>query len=439
MPAASPLRLYNSMSRDLEDFSPIGQEVRIFSCGPLVFSPAHLGMIRGAIGFDVMRRTLRWKGFKSKHVFMVTDVNKGREGFSPTIPDELAETPAPPSLGDITSYYTQAFQNDLATLNFLRADTYARSSHYIPEMIDFAGVLVDKGYAYTADSGLYFDTARAAGYGSLGQLNVAAQREGATSERPAGLRNPADFALWRAADPARSLMGWDSPWGWGLPGAHLGCSAISATLLGDRLDIHTGGKHHRQLHHVNELAQSESYLEDSRPWVSYWLHHDMLTFGALPMTRGTAPTLADVTGPDVHPMACRLFLLGGHYRRPQAVTAEAFRGAQNTLRRLVARIPAADLPTSDIETYEEALARIPATDSAATQLLHRLDDAVSNDLNSPQALAVLQQIVQSSEVSSEGRRVLIAATDALLGLRLRSLTPAGLTASRRPVPTAAHA
>ncbi|WP_052845420.1 DALR domain-containing protein [Streptomyces sp. NRRL S-31] len=427
------------MGRALEKFDPKGEETSIFSCGPLVFSHPHLGMLRGALGFDVLRRTLRWKGFPSRHVFMITDVDKGRADFRPTVPDELASASTPPSLGDIGSFYTQVFQDDLATLNFLPADHYARSSQYIPDMIDYARVLAAKGYAYPTETGLYFDTARAAGYGVLGNLNVSAQREGISSERPAGLRNSTDFALWRIADPAHSRMGWDSPWGWGLPGAHLGCSAISATLLGDHVDIHTGGKHHRQLHHVNEIAQSESYLGDGEPWVGYWLHHDMLTFGALPMVRGSAPTLGDITGSGVHPMACRLFLLGGHYRSPQAVTADAFQAAQTTLRRLVARLDPDDLPPHGVDTYEEALARIPAADTAAVRLLDRFDAAVCDDLNSPKALAALHEAVRSADVTPQGRRVLLAAADSVLGLRLRSLSPADLTPPKPMVPAVAHA
>ncbi|MET8136354.1 hypothetical protein ABZ153_18530 [Streptomyces sp. NPDC006290] len=411
-----PLRLYNSLGRRLTNFRA-GELVRIFSCGPLVFTPPHLGVLRGAAGFDVLRRTLRWKGYRTRHVFMVTDIDRGRDGAPLPIPPGLG-TPADP-VEAIATHYTRVFQQDLARLNFLRPDEFARPSRFVPEMIRYAETLQRKGFAYPTDTGLYFDTARFPRYGELAGLDLSAQREGV---RPAGLRSTADFALWRCASPSAVRRGWESPWGWGLPGAHIGCSTIATMLLGEHFEIHTGGKHHRRLHHVNEIAQSEAYLGDGRPWVGHWLHHDMLTFGDRPMVRGgTSMRLTDLVDAGTHPMAIRLFLLSGHYRGEQTVAPDSLSIAAKTLRRLAARLESAG-PVCEVPTYEEAVSRIPAEDTAAHALLNRLDAAVCADLNSPQALAVVHEIAHATTLTEQGRRVLVGAADALLGLGLGTLT-----------------
>lgn len=420
MSGGRPLRLFNSLGRRLADVRP-GGTVRIFSCGPLVFTHPHLGVLRGATGFDVLRRTLRWKGHRTRHVFMVTDIDRGRDGAPLSVPSGLGD-PADP-VEAVATHYAGVFQQDLATLNFLRADEFPRPSRFVREMISFAQVLQHKGFAYPTDTGLYFDTARFPAYGEMAGLDPDAQREGT---RPADLRNPADFALWRCVAPSAVRRGWSSPWGWGLPGAHIGCSAIATALLGEHFEIHTGGKHHRELHHVNEIAQSEAYLGDGRPWVGHWLHHDMLTFNDRPMVRGgTSMRLCDIVAAGTHPMSVRLFLLGGHYRGEQTVAEDSLDIAGKTLRRLVARLEPAG-PVREVQTHEEALDRIPAEDATARALLDRLDAAVCADLNSPQALAVLQEIADATTLTDTGRRILVGAADALLGLGLGTLTRAEL-------------
>ncbi|AUG77889.1 hypothetical protein CFP65_3081 [Kitasatospora sp. MMS16-BH015] len=425
MSTLRPLRLFNSLGRQWSDFQADGT-VRIFSCGPLVFAHPHLGVLRGAAGFDVLRRTLRWKGHRTRHVFMVTDVDRGRDGSPLEVPPGLGD-PADP-VEAVAAHYTRVFRQDLARLNFLRADEYPRASHFVPEMIAFAQELQRKGFAYATDTGLYFDTARLPRYGELAGLDLDAQREGVRGVRPPGLRNAADFALWRCAAPSAVPRGWESPWGWGLPGGHLGCSTIATALLGEHFEIHTGGKHHRELHHVNEIAQSEAYHGDGRAWVGHWMHHDMLTFGDQPMVRGAASMrLGDIVAAGTHPMAVRLFLLSGHYRGKQTVTADSLDTAARTLRRLAARLESA-VPAREVSTHEEALARVPAEDTEAFALLDRLDAAVCADLNSSQALAVLQEIANSTELTEVGRRVLVGAADALLGLGLGTLTRGELEA-----------
>ena len=197
------------------------------------------------------------------------------------------------------------------------ADEYPRASAYVEQMIEFAAKLEKDGFTYRLPSGLYFDTAKDPGYGALAQMSAEGQLEAARLEHVEGRRRKTDFALWRAEEPGkRRVLRWDSPWGWGAPGWHLECSVMSMALLGEHFDLHTGGVDHRELHHVNEIAQSQAYLGDGQPWVRYWLHNEFLQLGAMKMAKsaGGAPRLADLTEAGYHPLAYRLFLLGGHYR-----------------------------------------------------------------------------------------------------------------------------
>jgi cysteinyl-tRNA synthetase len=220
------------------------------------------------------------------------------------------------------------------------------------------------------------------------------------------------------------VLRWDSPWGWGTPGWHLECSVMSIALLGPHFDIHTGGIDHRELHHVNEIAQSEAFLADGLPWVRYWLHNEFLQLGGAKMAKsaGGAPRLADLTEAGYHPAAFRLFLLGGHYRSQLDFTTAAIDAAQATLRRLTARVqPLRPLPA--IETLSEAST---TTDRAAARALDLIDAAISADFNTPKLLAALQDTLRDPEMTTEGQRTLVAAADALLGLGLATLDPADL-------------
>src|SRR3974390_2484570 len=252
-------------------------------------------------------------------------------------------------------------------------------------MIQFAATLEHKGYTYLLPSGLYFDTAKCPRYGELAELHAEGQLEAARVEQVPGRRRKTDFALWRTEEPGRRrVMRWDSPWGWGAPGWHLECSVMSIALLGPHFDIHTGGVDHRELHHVNEIAQSEAYLGDGQPWVRFWLHNEFLQLGAAKMAKsaGGAPRLADLTNAGYHPMAFRLFLLGGHYRSQLDFTTEALDAAQATLRRLVRRVEAfRPLPVVEpLEAARSLLGPEDDADKAAAGNLEQLDAAISADL-----------------------------------------------------------
>ena len=434
MAGGHQLRLYNSLGRRVQDFTPSGEVAGVYSCGPTVYAFPHLGNMRPYVFADTLRRAFRWRQIPVRHVVNITDVGHA-VADTDTGEDKLEVAAAREhrSVLDIAAFYTDVFLVDTAALNILPADEYPRASAYVPQMIEFAAELERKGFTYRLPSGLYFDTAKDPGYGALAQMAAEGQLEAARVEHVEGRRRKTDFALWRAEEPGqRRVMRWDSPWGWGAPGWHLECSVMSMALLGPHFDIHTGGVDHRELHHVNEIAQSEAYLGDGQPWVRYWLHNEFLQLGAEKMAKsaGGAPRLADLTEAGYHPMAYRLFLLGGHYRSQLDFTTAAVEAAQATLRRLVARIqPLRPLPA--IETLADAEERVK-DDPAAERLLDAIDAAIAADLNTPRILAALQDALRDPEITPDGQRAVAAAADALLGLGLAILDPQDLEHRRAP-------
>jgi cysteinyl-tRNA synthetase len=406
----------------MEDFVPSATVTGVYSCGPTVYSYQHLGNMRAYVFADTLRRALRWKDLSYRHVVNITDVGHA-VADSDTGEDKLEMAAARElrSVEEIAAYYTQQFMDDTTALNIMRADEYPRASAYVGEMIEFAKELEKDGFTYQVPSGLYFDTSRSPGYGTLALLDLAGQRETGRVEQVEGKRNSSDFALWRAEEPGkRRIMRWDSPWGWGAPGWHLECSVMSMSLLGEHFDIHTGGIDHRELHHVNEIAQSEAYLGDGKPWVRFWLHNEFLQLNSEKMAKSTggAPRLANLTEQGYHPLAFRLFLLGGHYRSQLDFTTNAIDGAQATLRRLAGRVEALrPLPVMD------RLSLAASDDPVAQAYVARIDEAISDDLATPRILAVLQDALRDTSISTAGQRMVAAASDALLGLGLDTLDP----------------
>ena len=443
------LRFYNSLGRRTEDFAPSADGVGLYSCGPTVYSFPHLGNMRPYVFADTLRRAFRWKGISVRHVVNITDVGHA-VADSDTGEDKLEVAAARErrSVADIAAFYTQAFFEDMAALNVQPADVYPRASEYVEEMIAFAVRLEELGYTYQLPSGLYFDTSKSPSYGALALLDLAGQRETGRVEHVEGRKHNSDFALWRAEEPGvRRVMRWNSPWGWGAPGWHLECSVMSMALLGEHFDMHTGGIDHRELHHVNEIAQSEAYLDDGRPWVPFWLHNEFLLIDnhKIAKSSGPVPRLADLIEAGYHPMAYRLFLLGGHYRSQLDFTAAGMDAAQATLRRLVSRVaPLRPLPSVTTLAEARALAVAAADaaapaggtmdatvtrdavvdDKAALAYVEAIDAAIANDLATPKILASLQDALRDQDLTAEGLRVVVASADALLGLRLADLDPA---------------
>lgn len=435
--AGSPLRLYNTLTRRVDEFTPLAPgRAGVYTCGPTVYSHQHIGNMKPQVFSDTLRRVLRWKGYTVRHVVNITDVghltsdeDEGEDKM------EVGARREGRTIWEIAEHYTRLFLDDLTALRVLEPDVWCKATDHIGEMIAFAGVLEEKGYAYRVPTGLYFDTSRSRGYGMLARLNVAGQQEGARVEAVAGRRNPSDFAVWRATPAGEQRqMEWDSPWGKGAPGWHLECSVMSMKYLGDHFDIHTGGADHVPVHHVNEIAQSEAYLDDGTTWVPWWLHEEFINLkGAkLAKSAGGGLVLSDLLDRGYHPLAYRYLLLQAHYRTQIEFDWDALEGAKVGLRRLLDRFARARRDRAPaITTYDEAAAAVES--EAARVHLDAFDAALADDLNTAKALAAVAATSRDEAVSGADLAVLATAFDAVLSLGLADLDPDDLDLRRADV------
>lgn len=442
-----PFRVTNSLGRQLERVVTLQPgRVGIYSCGPTVYSHQHIGNMVPYVFADTLERALRWRGLDVHHIINITDVGHlladADEGEDKV---EEASRREGRTVDEITEHYTELFWRDITSLNVLAPDAWPRASAYVPQMISFAQVLQDHGYGYVLPGGLYFDTARQPDYGELAAIDVSGLREGARVEPVEGKRSKTDFALWRTfTDGRERLMQWDSPWGVGAPGWHLECSVMSMALLGEHFDIHTGGIDHRELHHVNEIAQSEAYLEDGRRWVRYWMHNEFLNLNKAKMSKSAGGTtvLADLVALGVHPLAYRYFLLSSHYASQMEFTEKLVVSAHVGLKRLAARLWVATGPAAEpgpasqpdavtagdtpVTALDEPITLIEALDEAvvlgSTPLRERLlaiDAAIVDDLMTPTVLALVNTWAKEPAALAAGEwRVLLRAINTLTGLSL---------------------
>ena len=419
--------MFNSLGRRVEDFvSREPGQVGMYSCGPTVYSYQHIGNMRAYVFADTLKRTLRWRGYDVRHVINITDVghlladaDQGEDKV------EQASIREGRSVDEITGHYTSVFWDDLAALNVIAPDVWPKASTYVRQMIDFAAVLADRDAAYAVPQGLYFDTAGQPGYGALAGIDTAGQRSTGRAEEVEGRRSASDFALWRTfTDDRQRLMQWESPWGIGAPGWHLECSVMSIALLGDHFDIHTGGVDHRELHHVNEIAQSEAYLDDGEPWVRYWMHNEFLNFKDAKMAKSAGPVLrlADLAERGVHPLAFRYLLLQSHYRSQIEFSEPSASAATVSLKRLAARVRSALGAHAGSPSLRSPITVSEALDAAGSSDLLRerllvLDAAVAEDLMTPSLVAAVQTWTPASLPPDEWA-IVVRAVNTLTGLDL---------------------
>jgi cysteinyl-tRNA synthetase len=429
----NPLRLYDTLTRTVRPFAPITPgQVRMYSCGPTVYSRAHLGNMRAYVFADTVRRALLWKGYDVRHVINITDV--GHLLADADLGDdkvELAARREQRSVWDLTEHYTKLFENDAARLGLLAPERWTKATDYIDQMLAFARRLEATGHAYALPEGLYFDTSTIDGYGAMATMahdDNAEARIASIGDK----RHPADFALWRTFPPDEPThaMEWDSPWGRGAPGWHLECSVMSIDALGDHFDIHTGGVDHREVHHPNEDAQSRAYLDDARPWVNWWMHVEFVQFEGAKMakSKGNVMTLDDVTALGSEPLAYKLLLLASHYRSqvtvgPASITASGnrYRRLVDTVRRRLGTVDPPD-PSRPLLTVGAALDAVPAG-SAEHDAVLRLDAAISDDLATPKVLALLDETLRGNAGAgagsgSGGAAVVLDAFRSLTGIDL---------------------
>jgi cysteinyl-tRNA synthetase len=429
----APLRLFNSLTRSIEVFEPVhAGEARVYTCGPTVYNYPHIGNMRAYVFADVLGRTLSWKGLRLTHVINITDVGHLTDDAD-SGEDKMEKMAAEraQSIWDIAEHYKQAYWADVRALNIRQPAQWTVATDYVPQMIEFAKGIADK-HCYELDSGLYFDVSTVADYGRLARAQTE-EGEGRI-EAVEGKRNAADFAIWRKTPPGETRqMEWDSPWGRGAPGWHLECSVMSGEVLGFPFDIHTGGIDHREIHHPNEIAQNQAHcctngLDDPRnSGARIWMHNNFLVerSGKMSKSSGEFLRLQLLIDKGYHPLAYRLMCLQAHYRSELEFSWEGLGAALTRLKRMVMAVETlkSRLPGEgrDPVAVGPGLRRGDDWGKLATPL-EKFDAAIADDLNTAVALTALDDVLSAKKVDPTQKAELVAAMDAVLGLRLFSLT-----------------
>ena len=415
----SDLVLYNSLTRALESFRPIDPtNVRVYSCGPTVYNYAHIGNLRAYVFTDTLSRVLKWRGYPLTHIVNITDV--GHLTSDADAGDDKMEAAArarSQSIWDVAAHYTAAFKADLKALNIADPTRFPLATDHVAQMIAF-GERIAERHCYQLDSGLYFDVTTVPDYGRLAR-NRDDERE-SRIEAVDGKRHPQDFAIWRtSARGENRQMEWDSPWGRGAPGWHLECSVMSQMYLGERFDIHTGGIDHREIHHPNEIAQNQAHCCPDDPGytgATVWMHNNFLVMrdGKMSKSSGAFLRLQTLVDAGVHPLAYRLLCLSAQYRSELEFSPEILLASLTRLKRLV-------MTVETLRQRDDGAAR-----GDAGPYRERLVEAVSDDLNTPRALPVLDDLLADKRLSPAVRLAALADFDAVLGLNLLGLSRADL-------------
>lgn len=400
------MKLYNTFTKQKEEFKPLsGNQVRMYSCGPTVYLFAHIGNLRAFIFADILRRVLKYNGYDIKHVMNITDVGHLRsdadEGEDKMLKSAREQKKTP---WEIAEYYTEAFLGDTKKLNIERPEVVCKATEHIPEMIEFVEGLVKKGYGYEINDGIYYDISKFKEYGKLSGASLEDQLAGARVEVNDEKRNPADFALWKKAEKEH-IMQWASPWGQGFPGWHIECSAMSRKYLGEQFDIHTGGVDHIPIHHENEIAQSQG-LTGKNP-ANFWAHNEFLLVdgGKMSKSLGNTYTISELEEKGFDPLAFRMLNFNAHYRNKLNFTWESLKSAQNSLEKIREGIIAHQNGTEKINEKE------------IEELRQEFINEINDDLNIPNAMAVVWKIIKDSRKSKQFRELLVD-FDKVLGLKL---------------------
>jgi cysteinyl-tRNA synthetase len=419
----TPLRLFNSLTRELEPFEPIhAGEARVYTCGPTVYNYPHIGNMRAYVFADTLGRVLSYKGYKLTHVINITDVGHLTDDADAG-EDKMEKMAAEKALSiwDIAKHYTEAYWADIKALNIRQPAHWSIATDYVPAMIEFAKSIADK-HCYELESGLYFDTSTVAHYGALAR----AQTEDGEGRIEAvdGKRNKADFAIWRKTPPGETRqMEWDSPWGKGAPGWHLECSVMSEALLGFPFDIHTGGIDHREIHHPNEIAQNQARCHSDASGANIWMHNNFLIdrTGKMSKSSGEFLRLQLLIDKGFHPLAYRLMCLQAHYRSELEFSWEGLQAAFVRLKRIIGSVE--QLKTRVQEGWDAVL-DVKLHEGLADRLMIEIanfEEAISDDLATPRALVALDNVISMKRVPPEHKLRAMMAIDRVLGLDLRNL------------------
>lgn len=412
------MRLYNTSTREVEEVAPLNPPVvTVYTCGPTVYDYAHIGHWFTYIRMDTLIRTLKASGSKTKWVMNITDVghlvgdaDQGEDKL------EVGARRESKTAREVADFYTKDFLEGMKQLNILEPNHLVKATRHVADQIALIQKLEDKGFTYVIDDGVYYDTAKFSTYADFARLDLDELQAGARVSFNSSKRNPADFALWKfSPKDSKRDMEWESPWGKGFPGWHIECSAMSMKYLGDTIDIHTGGIDHIPVHHTNEIAQSEAVT--GKPFARYWMHSNHVTVNGEKISKslGNGIRLQEVTAKSIMPEAVRLHVLESHYRSQSKFSWESLVAAQNRLRDFRAMAVLRWQPrrtTNDSGTF--ALREVPL----------QLAECLADDLNTPQALAHLNevstqlQVVLLEDDMVDHFEAMLQGIDDLLGLNL---------------------
>lgn len=403
------MKIYNTLSKSLEEFKPHDDIVKIYTCGPTVYNYAHIGNLRTYIFEDILEKGMEYLGYTVKRVMNITDV--GHMTSDADVGEDKMQKGAlreGKTVYEIADFYTDAFFKDIAKLNIRKPAIVSKASSHINTYIKMISKMLDDGYAYQSNGNIYFDISKAHDYYKLSGKNpdelMIAVRD--TVSLDESKRNPYDFGLWFTVSKfANQDMKWDSPWGVGYPGWHIECSGISYEFLGEYLDIHCGGVDNIFPHHTNEIAQSEAFL--GHKWCNYWMHAGHLNDknGKMSKSKGEFLTINLLESKGYNPLVYRYFCLGSHYRNNLEFSYEALDGASSAYTKLKAKIKqldrTPDLHDDKLDFYQE-----------------QFRDAISNDLNTSSMLTIVYDVLKDDDLTDFTKLYLIENFDKVLSLSL---------------------
>ena len=402
------VKLYNPLTKQKSNFVPSnGNEVRIYSCGPTVYSYAHIGNFRTYIFMDNLRRMLEYNGYTLKHVMNITDVGH-LESDSDEGEDKMEKAAKKENKSpyEIAEFYTKAFFKDMEKLHIERPEIIAKATEHIPDMLEFAKEIVKNGYGYETSTAIYFDVSKLDKYPVLSNRNIEEQIAGARVDVDPEKRNPYDFAIWIKA-PKNHIMKWDSPWGLSYPGWHLECSAMSRKYLGEEFDIHTGGVDHIPTHHENEIAQSKGAF--GKIPAKIWMHVEFLQIdgGKMSKSLGNVYTISQLEEKGIEALAYKLFCYTAHYRTKLNFTFEGAAASQKALNRLREAFVKHNNGNDNVD------------DELIQKYKNKFLDAINDDLNMPLAMSTVWELARN-DLKSKKISDLLLDFDRVLGLDLKN-------------------
>ncbi|NQU79365.1 cysteine--tRNA ligase [Candidatus Woesearchaeota archaeon] len=411
------LRLYNTLIRKKEEFRSLKKnKVGLYCCGPTVYNRAHIGNLRAYIFEDVLRRVLEMNAYEVKHVMNITDVghlaSDADEGEDKMI---LGAKREGKTVWEIAKFYEEEFNKDIKSLNIKPPTISCRVTEHIKEIIETIKKIEKNGYTYESDGNIYFDISKFKHYYNLSGHKPNDEETEARVDEDSAKRNKSDFVLWFTKSKfGNQDMQWDSPWGRGFPGWHVECSAMSIKYLGEQFDIHCGGIDHVNIHHTNEIAQSEAST-GKHSWVKYWLHNEFLVMdkGKMAKSAGEFLTLTNLEKKGYNPLVYRYFCLGAHYRQQLKFSWEGLDGALNTYNRCKEKI-------IELKEKNEQFKETEYQEEKTEEYMASFTNAINDDLNTPQALAVMWSVLRDEEIDTREKLALLYRFDDFLGLGFRS-------------------